>query len=71
MSVPAEELDWAEAERDERRKEWWAWPFLVAFFLGMALVRRGFGLWSGAAGWPMRVSERPLGPTRGKKHGRG
>jgi hypothetical protein len=51
VSAPAEEIDWAEAVRAERRREWWTWPFLIAFFLGMVLVRRGFGLWSGAAGW--------------------
>jgi hypothetical protein len=50
VSAPAEEIDWAAAEREERRRQWWAGPFLFAFFLGMALVRRGFVVWTGPAG---------------------
>jgi hypothetical protein len=51
VSAPPGEIDWAAAEREERRRQWWAWPFLFAFFLGMALVRGGFAFWSGRAGW--------------------
>jgi hypothetical protein len=51
MSAPPAEIDWAQVEREERRRQWWGWPFLATFFIGMTLVRGRFVHWSGRAGW--------------------
>jgi hypothetical protein len=51
VTTPAGEIDWADAERRERRRDLLALPVVVAFFVGVILLTGGFGFWSGGTAW--------------------
>ncbi|MGY1621220.1 hypothetical protein ACI789_03360 [Geodermatophilus sp. SYSU D00965] len=51
MTTPTGDVDWAEAERGQRRLDLLAAPVLVAFLAGIVLLTGGFGLWTGGSAW--------------------
>ncbi len=51
MTTPTGDVDWAEAERRQRRRDLLAAPSSLVFLTGIVLLTGRFGFWTGTAAW--------------------